>query len=137
MVSGLKAGRIGLCDFRAIVSSKLTWGTIQPRSSALEEEPNISTIVSSTHTCKYTRMRCFRKSPSTNTLNQTLNCPLRCHFIPFLYPPFTMNYIKFTPSFYFIHWCTAAHHIPNGLVAMISACHSHRQAAGDQGSIPC
>jgi hypothetical protein len=27
--------------------------------------------------------------------------------------------------------------IPNGLVAMISACHQHRQAAGDQGSIPC
>jgi hypothetical protein len=33
--------------------------------------------------------------------------------------------------------CTTVHHIPNGLVAMISACHSHRQAAGDQGSIPC
>ena len=36
-----------------------------------------------------------------------------------------------------IHWCTTVHHIPNGLVAMISACHSHRQSAGDQGSIPC
>ena len=31
----------------------------------------------------------------------------------------------------------SVHHIPNGLVAMISACHSHRQVAGDQGSIPC
>ena len=36
-----------------------------------------------------------------------------------------------------IHWCTTVHQIPNGLVAMISACHSHRQVAGDQGSIPC
>jgi hypothetical protein len=27
------------------------------------------------------------------------------------------------PSPRIIHWCTAVHHIPNGLVAMISACH--------------
>ena len=46
-------------------------------------------------------------------------------------------YIKVMIYFHLIHWCTAVHHIPNGLVAMISACHSHRQSAGDQGSIPC
>jgi hypothetical protein len=47
------------------------------------------------------------------------------------------GYILLQSSPMFIHWCTTVHHIPNGLVAMISACHSHRQAAGDQGSIPC
>ena len=31
------------------------------------------------------------------------------------------RYIYFNPRRVFIHWCTAVHQIPNGLVAMISA----------------
>jgi hypothetical protein len=33
----------------------------------------------------------------------------------------------------FIHWCTAVHHIPNGLVAMISACHVILTSRGRPG----